>query len=154
MRKLDRENGNEACLRQALNNCLAQSQEARFVQRALCLLLASSGLRCDKLARTLGKTPRTIERWAGRYAEHGAAGLWDEPKRGRAALLSQEEMQALKHDVAREPAELGYQPGRWTGAILAKHIRQRYGHALCPRQCQRLLSQWQRQAGRPAKATP
>jgi transposase len=60
------------------------------------LLVAEEGLEGDEAARRLGRSPRFVDEWAGRYRRGGLAGLVPRRPPGAAPKLSREQEARLK----------------------------------------------------------
>lgn len=139
MRKLELDGDSAGDLHRALQDCLHDSREARYVQRVQCLLLIAAGHGCQEVARCFGKTPRTLERWVRIYQRFGLTGLWDDKKTGRCPVVAAGELQGIKADIEADPRRLGYSVKEWCGKLLARHIREKLGIAVSERQAQRLF---------------
>ena len=63
----------------------SRSGEVRMAERAGIILACLGGRRNDEIARELGVRPNTVGQWRRRFAEHGIAGLRDQPRTGRPA---------------------------------------------------------------------
>jgi transposase len=94
---LDRLRRHVAAERQAL-------QRDRY--RAV-LLVAADGLAGDEVARRLGRSPRFVDEWAGRYRRGGLDALAPRKPRGAAPKLSPEQVARLKArlDAGPTPAD-------------------------------------------------
>lgn len=60
------------------------------------LLVAEEQLEGDEVARRLGRSPRFVDEWAGRYRRGGLAALVARKPRGATPKLSPEQVQRLK----------------------------------------------------------
>jgi len=65
-----------------------QTAPQRRVLRSRIVLLAAEGLSNSGIATELGCGRVTVVRWRGRFAQHGLAGLEDEPRPGRPRSFS------------------------------------------------------------------
>lgn len=63
----------------------SRSGEVRMAERAGIILACLGGRRNDEIARELGVRPNTVGQWRRRFAEHGIAGLRDQPRTGKPA---------------------------------------------------------------------
>ncbi len=59
---------------------------------------------------------------------------------GRPPILSAHILEALRHELMVSPVAFGYGVGSWSGRILSLHLRRRYGTAISPRHCRRILA--------------
>lgn len=65
-----------------------QTAPQRMVLRSRIVLLAAEGMGNSEISRDLGCGRVTVVRWRGRFAQHGLAGLEDEPRPGRPRSFS------------------------------------------------------------------
>jgi len=65
-----------------------QTAPQRRVLRSRIVLLAAEGLSNSGIAAELHCGRVTVVRWRGRFAQHGLAGLEDEPRPGRPRSFS------------------------------------------------------------------
>ncbi len=73
--------------------------ERRALQRdryRAVLLVAEDALEGNEVARRLGRSPRFVDEWAGRYRRGGLAALTPRKPRGATAKLSAEQVERLK----------------------------------------------------------
>jgi len=73
--------------------------ERRALQRdryRAVLLVAEDALQGDEIARRLGRSPRFVDEWAGRYRRGGLAALVPRKPRGATARLDAAQVQRLK----------------------------------------------------------
>lgn len=73
--------------------------ERRALQRdryRAVLLVADAALEGDEIARRLGRSPRFVDEWAGRYRRGGLAALIPRKPRGATPKLSAEQVERLK----------------------------------------------------------
>ncbi|MEO6629019.1 MAG: helix-turn-helix domain-containing protein, partial [Aquihabitans sp.] len=61
----------------------SRSIRASHVERARIVLAVADGAGTSGAARQLGVSRPTVIKWRDRFAEHGLAGLEDEPRPGR-----------------------------------------------------------------------
>jgi DNA-binding CsgD family transcriptional regulator len=62
------------------------------------------------------------------------------PVRGRPPAVTGAILEILRSDLARVPAQFGYESSRWSGSLLAHHLQRKCGLSLSPRHCRRLLA--------------
>ena len=60
----------------------ARTEEARLVERAKIVHLASAGRQVPEIAEALDINEKTVRKWLKRFAEQGPAGLEDAPRSG------------------------------------------------------------------------
>ncbi len=125
--------------RMAVQQEIRRSAESRYDHRLHGVLLVSQGRPCAAVAAWLGEHPATVQRWVRRFAAGGCAALREAPRAGRPRRLAAADWTKTAPDLRASPRALGYDQEAWDGALLAQHLRQRYGVRLGLRQCQRLL---------------
>ncbi|HVE13306.1 MAG TPA: helix-turn-helix domain-containing protein [Elusimicrobiota bacterium] len=123
---------------------ILRSKESRYDHRLHGILFVSRGMSCYDAAAVWGKSPRTVEYWVRRYRKEGFAGLWEHPRSGRPSSLNPAQRALLGRELEAGPRAAGLQRGRWTGALLRRHLAKSYGVAMGVRQCQRLLRKGRR----------
>jgi transposase len=95
---------------------------AREVERARIVLLAADGVPGVEIAERVGCSEPTVIRWRSRFADHGLAGLADEPRSGKPPTIPQavhEEILAIT--LTEPPVELGIT--HWSSRLLADRLR-------------------------------
>lgn len=123
----------------ALSMAVSDSPDQRFLLRLCCVLLVGRGRSCDEVAQWFNVSARSVQRWASAYAVSGSQGLTDHPAGGRHALLSADLLHQLDDALSLSPAVFGYPQLGWTGALVVRHVGDRFGAHLSLRHCQRLL---------------
>lgn len=126
-------------LRTILSRAFHSSSELRHVRRLQAVYLVSLGSSCRQIAHWFGEDPRTVARWVHAFDLHGAEGLLEHSRSGRASRLTAQQKVQLAQDTAQDPAAFGYTSAHWSGKLLALHLQRRCGVELSQRQCQRLL---------------
>lgn len=129
-----------------MNNAIAtvrkefrRSVEARYIHRlhgVLLVLLGSSTVAAGKL---LGVPQRTIAYWVIEFRKHGLDGLVEAENTGRPSVLNPQQQKSLLAVLKKSPTDVGLTGKRWTGALVAEFLRDRYGINLTMRHCRRLL---------------
>jgi transposase len=79
---------------------------SRLRQRALSVLLSAQGLRIAQLVKILGMDRDTVSGWLDAWEAPGLRGLYDAPRAGRPALLTQTEQQWLCEQLRTQPRPL------------------------------------------------
>ena len=123
----------------AVQQEIRRSAESRYDHRLHGVLLVSQGQPCAAVAAWLGEHPATVQRWVQRFAAGGCAALREGARAGRPRRLSAAAWAKIAWDLRAPPRALGYDQEGWDAALLARHLQQRHGVRLGPRQCQRLL---------------
>jgi transposase len=99
--------------------CRAPSTPQGEVKRARIVLLASDGHSTRSIAKEVGVQPRIVSKWRHRFADHGLAGLKDQPRAPKPRIYSQATNKRILALLDKAPPA-GF--GRWTGPLLAKAL--------------------------------
>ena len=98
-------------------------------KRHQAVVLALQGRPANDITRTLGCSPRAVQKWVTRYNRHGPDALQEQPRSGRPLRLSEPELVRF-----RERVETGPQPeeGRATfsGHDYQRILKDKFGVAL------------------------
>lgn len=124
---------------EALRHEISSTQDLKYLRRLYATMFLSSGISSRKVAETIGESPRTVQRWAQRFAAEGVEGLRIKKPNGRPAMIDASIRSALASDVSHSPKLFKYPARFWTAALLAEHLQHKYGIALSLRQCMRVL---------------
>lgn len=144
-----REPASALCL--ALRSAADGGDDLRYLHHLHALLLVlEAGHPCCQVARWLGCSTRTVERWVRAYLHGGVEPLHPRHGGGRHAQLTEHQATALRAELAEGPQALGYDYTRWSGKLLLRHLASRHGLHLGLRQCQRMLRQALAEAPPPA----
>jgi transposase len=96
--------------------------DRKLRDRLQALLLAQRGRPHQDIARDLGITPRSVQRWLNAYLERGPDGLRPRQARGATPKLTADLAPLLQRWVIEGPAEQGLDRANWTYAELADHL--------------------------------
>lgn len=142
-----------------LKKLLAGAEKARKLEewrRAKAVLGYIAGERVAILAKQLGVTRGSVNRWLQWYEAEGASGLRTRKAPGAAPRLTEEQRTELASIIAAGPQAAGFTSGVWTGPMVGELIRERYGVSYhnhhVPRLLHRLGFTVQRPRKRLAKA--
>jgi transposase len=91
---------------------------AGHAERAAIVLACVDGAGTSEAARRLGVSRPTVIKWRDRFAEHGVAGLDDEPRSGRPKTVDDAAIIAATLDPP--PERLGV--SHWSTRLLARHL--------------------------------
>jgi transposase len=108
----------------------SRSEEARLVERARIIRLASEGQRVPKIAEAVGLDEKTVRKWLKRFAEHGVDGLEDAPRSGAPSRSTPEVKAQIIAAALSNPREVGCQFSSWTFERLAVHVREKLGFGI------------------------
>lgn len=137
MRKLQVAKKDE--LRAALRTERSSSSSARLLHRLHCVFLVACGCSCYQVGGWFGEDRKTVERWVHEWNTAGPRGLLERRRSGRRPALEDAQLETLRADLAASPRALDLESDAWSGPVLRRHLRQRFGIRLGLRQCQRLL---------------
>lgn len=99
--------------------CRAQSTPQGEVRRARIVLLAAEGRSTRAIAKEVGVQPRIVSKWRHRFADHGLAGLNDQPRAAKPSIYGQATNKRILALLDKRPPA-GY--ARWSGPLLAKAL--------------------------------
>jgi transposase len=126
----------------------AATSQARMVARARIVLQAGEGCSAAEIARRVGCSANTAQKWRARFERQGLTGLRDLPRPGKPLVHDQATRARLiaKACTRPEPTESGARRARWTYRELAAKvgISRSQTHAIL-RQAEikpHLLEQW------------
>lgn len=88
-----------------------------------------------EIASRLGVSRVTINQWAQIYKRSGADALLQRGHKGRSARLSEDQRREITSWLSASPQDQGLNARRWTGRVLAKLIRRKFGVAHSPNYC-------------------
>ena len=101
------------------------------------------------IAAWVGRTPRTVRRWLGRFAAGGVAALADAPRPGRPPEANAAYLAALEAAVDTEPRALGLPFDVWTSPRLSAYLAEQTGVRLAPGWLRAILARRRFACGRP-----
>ncbi|HYG36462.1 MAG TPA: helix-turn-helix domain-containing protein [Clostridia bacterium] len=128
--------------RAQLDQALKDARSVRFYQRVLALRLLARGGSIAAASRLVGRSRQTIYNWLERYAQrHRVEDLLEAERGGRPRQAQGLSPARILRELDRCPLDLGYAATTWTVALLARHLRQRYGGALTERTLRRRLKE-------------
>lgn len=91
--------------RQSLGEFVRREADAKQRDRYRAVLLAMDGLRGDEAALRLGRSPRFVDEWVGRYRRGGLSALRPKRQPGRRPKLTPEQEQQLKARLDAGPRD-------------------------------------------------
>jgi transposase len=87
----------------------------------------ATGLSSRQVARIYAVSFKQVTNWVHRFENEGIEGLYDLPGRGRKSILSQSDLEDIRHVVLNSaPGEFGYSQKRWSGPLLLEWINKKY----------------------------
>ena len=93
----------------------------------------------SRVARSLGVSIQSVQRWARSYRLHGNEGLRHLPKSGPRPKLAREKLIRLSGLLARGPVAHGFETPVWTSERIASLIWSRFRVRYSPDHVKRLL---------------
>ncbi|HJU11429.1 MAG TPA: helix-turn-helix domain-containing protein [Candidatus Binataceae bacterium] len=115
------------------------SESSSYQRRVRAVLMVRSGTSVDETAVALHVSPSSIQRWLRRAEKLGMEGLAGPEAGGRPSMLTAEQVANLQNDLRQMPAHFGYTREQWSGALIARHLRDSYRIEITDRQGRRLL---------------
>lgn len=108
----------------------SRTAPARLVERARIIWQAQQGRRVSAIAAALRLNHKTVRRWLKHFNEYGLAGLEDQPRTGRPATYTAEEVGTVIALALTDPQQLGLPFGAWTLDRLAAYLHEHQGIAM------------------------
>lgn len=118
---------------------LKANQDAGIRERILILLLMNDGKTQREISNFVGCSLRTVAYWCVHGDPDDLESLIDRRKYGNYQKATDEYINLLLETVEREPSELGYEFGRWTGERLASYLAEQTGIKLSGSQVRKIL---------------
>ncbi len=123
-----------------LQLAIKTEEDAKVRERILMLLLLNDGKTYQEIADFLGVSLRRVAYWCVHGDPDNLETLEDGRKKGNFKKATQEYIKLLLEVVEKEPQDLGYEFGRWTGKRLADHLEKETGIKLSKSQVSRILA--------------
>lgn len=132
-------------------NHLSQEQKERLLktlkehdnpyvrEKVLILLLMNDGKTYQEISKFLNIAYPTVAYWAVHGDPDNLESFLDGRRQGNFHKVTEEYEKLLLEVIEKEPAEYGYEFGRWTAARLATHLEQVTGIKLSGSQVRRRL---------------
>ncbi len=105
----------------------SRTEEARLVQRAKIIRLASEGEPVPQIAEAVGVNEKTVRKWLKRFGEQGLAGLEDAPRSGAPSCYTPEVKARIMATALTPPRKLEQPFNSWTFERLATYVREELG---------------------------
>src|SRR6516162_9903567 len=125
-----------------LQDEIRRSEESRYDHRLHGVLLVAHGMNCCQVADILGDAPRTVAYWVERFEQKGLGGLHEGSRSGRPSKLNAHQIADLQKVLRGKPSEVGLSGNLWDGKTMSAYLRSKHRVQLGPRQCRRLLREW------------
>ncbi len=105
----------------------SRTEEARLVERAKIVHLASEGRQVGEIAEALLINEKTVRKWLKRFVEQGPSGLQDAPRKGAPSRYTPEVKAQIIAASLTHPREVGCKFNCWTFERLAAYVREELG---------------------------
>ena len=122
-----------------LQEALRENPLPHVRERVLILLLQNDGKTQINIAKFLGCSPRTVAYWCRHGDPDDLASLQNKREQEHYRKATSEYIQLWLEIIEKEPQELGYEFGRWTGERLATYLASQTGIELSGSQVRRIL---------------
>jgi transposase len=108
----------------------SRSEEARLVERARIISLASQGCLVPQIAEATGINEKTVRKWLKRWNEQGIEGLMDAPRSGAPSRDTPEVKAQIIAAALTNPRDVGCPFNCWTFERLAVYVREVLGFSI------------------------
>lgn len=125
---------------QILQGALKNEENRDIRERILILMLLNDGKTQAKIAEFLGCSVNKVSYWCIHGDPDNLESLKDDRMKGNHRKITDKYIEILMETVEKEPQELGYQFGRWTGQRLAIYLEEITGIKLSGSQVRRILA--------------
>ena len=125
--------------RKRLLKTLKEHENSYVREKVFILLLINDGKTYQEVSKFLGIAYPTVAYWAVHGDPDNEDSFLDGRREGNFRKLTKEYEDLLLEVVEKEPAEYGYEFGRWTAARLATYLEQATGIKLSGSQVRRIL---------------
>ncbi len=105
-----------------LQEAIKREEKPEVRERILMFLLLNDGKTYEQIAKFIGCSRRKVAYWCVHGDPSNLESLEDGRKQGKHQKATEEYINKLLEVVDKEPIELGYEFGRWTGKRLAEHL--------------------------------
>jgi transposase len=138
--KNPKERGFDRYDKRRLTKALQGIGDVRTHRRVQAVLLVAQGRTVAEAAAIAGGRPWAVYAWVRAYLQtHDPGCLQDAPRSGRPRAAPTLTDKRIERAVRRDPMRLGYNSTGWTVALLADHLRQKYGSPLSVRTLRRRM---------------
>ena len=122
-----------------LQQALKKENRPEVRERILIFLLENDGKNYQQIAEFLGCSVKTVAYWATHGSPNNLETLQDKRTKGNNRKATDEYINLLLEVVDKNPTDLGYEFGRWTGKRLSEHLEKETGIKLSKSQIVRIL---------------
>lgn len=107
--------------------CGTQAGSVRLRDRACIIALSAEGWWVSDIARIVRVTPQVVRKWIKRFNATGLDGLQDQPRSGRPATYTAEQIGEVVTAALTQPETLGLPFASWTLDRLAAYLAEERG---------------------------
>jgi transposase len=107
--------------------CGTQSGAVRQRDRACIIAWSAEGWWVSDIARIVGVPPQVVRKWITRFNAEGLDGLKDQPRSGRPATYTPEQIGEVVTAALTKPEALGLPFASWTLDRLAAYLAEERG---------------------------
>lgn len=126
--------------KERLLKTLREHENAYVREKILILLLMNDGKTYQEISKFLDIAYPTVAYWAVHGDPDNLESFWDGRREGNFRKVTKEYEDLLLKIIEKEPAEYGYEFGRWTAARLATYLESATGIKLSGSQVGRILA--------------
>jgi transposase len=131
---------------------LTRQAVGRVAERARMILLSAEGKTASEISKIFHCSFSKVKRWIKRYQAFGLEGLYDKPRQGRPAKVTDPIKQNIDRCLQKSPQDLGFLAGYWTIALLISYLFSQFGSWLSVSTLRRTLHQFGYRCRRPRLA--
>lgn len=125
-----------------LHEQLAEVDEGTPTERIVAAIAYKQGDSKTRLAERHDVSWKTIDNWLNRFAEQPIdRAPHDEHRPGRPPKLTDEERDALFHDLHASPTEFGYERQAWFPSLVYHHVKATFNVEYSLRHIRRLMDE-------------
>ena len=122
-----------------LQQALREREIPYLRERILMFLLQNDGKTYEEIANFLGCSPRTVAYWCVHGDPEDLDSLRNKREQESYRKVTPTYLKILLETIEKEPRELGYEFGRWTGERLATYLAAQTGIQLSGSKIRRIL---------------
>ena len=105
----------------------SRKEAVRIAQRARVIWLSHQQYRVSAIASEVDLSEHSVRLWIKRFNDHGLPGLNDEPRSGRPATYTSDQISIVIETALTNPESLGLPYACWTLDRLAAYLQEERG---------------------------
>lgn len=123
-----------------IKEMLNSSPDFLLATRLNMVYHVAKGHSSREVAKWYGVSFKQVINWVHRFEESGLKGLENKAGRGRKSYLTDGELEKIKNIVVeKSPLEYGIKRKKWSGPILLRIIKEKFGVDYKPTQAYKLI---------------